>query len=135
MERCVAGLAKGTRPEGPPPPGDQGLVALAAKFPAIMDVRGRGLMVAMEFGGRDGGLLGESGTAAKVVSSARDRGLLMLTAGKRAPSELPCSHDAIPRPCAALPCQRRQRKSEGLSSSPAVLCGRMTGSVIRWITW
>ncbi len=55
-------------------------MSLAAKFPVI-DVRGRGLMVAMEFGGRDGGLTGEYGTAAAVVSAARDRGLLMLSAG------------------------------------------------------
>jgi len=60
----------------------QGLVSLASKFP-IVDVRGRGLMVALEFGGRDGGLEGEYGTAAKVVSAARDRGLLMLTAGAK----------------------------------------------------
>lgn len=83
----VAGHTKRIRPEDPPPAGEQGLVALAAKFPAIIDVRGRGLMVAMEFGSLDGGLQGEYGTAAKVVSSARDRGLLMLTAGEQAQSE------------------------------------------------
>ncbi len=44
-------------------------------------------MVAVEFGSLDGGLQGEYGTAAKVVSSARDRGLLMLTAGEQAQSE------------------------------------------------
>lgn len=58
----------------------QGLVSLAAKFP-IIDVRGRGLMVALEFGGPDGSLEGVPGTAAKVVAAARDRGLLMLSAG------------------------------------------------------
>ena len=59
----------------------QGLVHLAESYPVI-DVRGRGLMVAMEFGGPGRELEGAPyGTAAKVVAAARDRGLLMLTAG------------------------------------------------------
>lgn len=60
----------------------KGLVSLVSKFP-IIDVRGRGLMVALEFGGPDGSLEGPPGLAAKVVAAARDRGLLMLTAGAR----------------------------------------------------
>lgn len=61
----------------------QGLVHLAETYP-IADVRGRGLMVAVEFGGPHREPEGASyGVAAKVVAAARDRGLLMLTAGAR----------------------------------------------------
>jgi acetylornithine/succinyldiaminopimelate/putrescine aminotransferase len=60
----------------------QGLVHLAESYP-IIDVRGRGLMVAVEFGGSHREPEGVPyGTAAKVVAAARDRGLLILTAGE-----------------------------------------------------
>ncbi len=54
---------------------------LAESYP-IIDVRGRGLMVALEFGGPNRQAEGAAyGIAAKVVAAARDRGLLILTAG------------------------------------------------------
>ena len=53
---------------------------LLEKYP-IVDIRGRGLMSAMEFGGRDGSLDAEPGTAAKLVKAAGERGLLILQAG------------------------------------------------------
>jgi len=46
-----------------------------------VDIRGRGLMSALEFGGRDGSLHAESGTAAKLVRAAGERGLMILAAG------------------------------------------------------
>lgn len=49
----------------------------------IVDVRGRGLMVAAEFGGRDGGLSAEQGVAARVTRAASKHGMLLLTAGAR----------------------------------------------------
>ena len=58
----------------------QGLVPLLEKYP-IVDIRGRGLMSALEFGGRDGSLHAEPGTAAKLVKAANERGLLILAAG------------------------------------------------------
>lgn len=60
----------------------QGLVPLLEKYP-IVDIRGRGLMSAIEFGGRDGSLNPEYGTAGKVVKACGDRGLLILSAGAR----------------------------------------------------
>lgn len=63
----------------------QGMVRLAESYP-IIDVRGRGLMVAIEFGGPGRETEGAAyGTAAKVVAAARDRGLLILTAGDALP--------------------------------------------------
>ena len=59
-----------------------GLIRLAEDFP-IVDVRGRGLMVAAELGGVDGGLAAVPGTAARLSTAALDHGLLMLTAGAR----------------------------------------------------
>ena len=57
------------------------MVHLAESYP-IADVRGRGLMVAVEFGGPNREPEGAPyGVAAKVVAAARDRGLLLLTAG------------------------------------------------------
>lgn len=61
-----------------------GLVALAARFPAIVDVRGRGLMQGVEFGSADGASLDAApGTAGRVVDAARGRGLMLMTAGGR----------------------------------------------------
>jgi len=45
----------------------RGLVLLSKKYP-IIDVRGRGLMVGVEFGGRDGGCKAEKGIAGVSVS-------------------------------------------------------------------
>lgn len=52
------------------------------KYP-IVDVRGRGLMMAAEFGTRqpDGGLAAEPHTASKLTHAAGRRGLLLLGAG------------------------------------------------------
>ena len=72
---------------------DQGLVPLLEKYP-IVDIRGRGLMSALEFGGRDGSLDAEPGTAAKLVKAAGERGLLILQAGAHAPSR----SDGAPAP-------------------------------------
>lgn len=49
----------------------------------IVDVRGRGLMLAAEFGGRDGGLVAEPGVASKVTKAAGKHGMLLLSAGAR----------------------------------------------------
>ena len=58
----------------------QGVVPMLEKYP-IVDIRGRGLMSAIEFGGRNGSLNSEYGTASKVVKACGDRGLLILSAG------------------------------------------------------
>ncbi len=58
----------------------QGLVELAKRFP-ISDVRGRGLMVAIEFGGEDGSLTPRPGVATAVTKAALKRNMLLLTAG------------------------------------------------------
>ncbi|GAB4817550.1 hypothetical protein N2152v2_004596 [Parachlorella kessleri] len=60
----------------------RGLVELSKKYP-ITDVRGRGLMVAAEFGGNDGGLTPEAGVAAAVTKACGKRGMLLLTSGAR----------------------------------------------------
>ena len=53
---------------------------LLEKYP-IIDIRGRGLMSALEFGGLDGSLEAEPGTAGKVVKACAERGMLILSAG------------------------------------------------------
>ena len=53
---------------------------LQQQFP-IIDVRGRGLMVAAEFGGADGGLTAKPGTAAAITKAAVARNMLLLSAG------------------------------------------------------
>lgn len=60
----------------------QGLVKLANKYP-IVDVRGRGLMVACEFGGADKSLTAKAGVAAAVTKAASKRNMLLLSAGAR----------------------------------------------------
>jgi len=52
----------------------EGLVALAQRYP-IVDIRGRGLMVAIE--------LGAAGSAAKVCKAAFERDMILITAGAR----------------------------------------------------
>ena len=53
---------------------------LQQQFPLI-DVRGRGLMVAVEFGGTDGSLSAKYGTAAAITKAAVKRNMLLLSAG------------------------------------------------------
>ena len=50
------------------------------KYP-IIDVRGRGLMCAVEFGGHDGGLSASPGIAAAITKAAGKRNMLLLVAG------------------------------------------------------
>lgn len=52
------------------------------KYP-IIDVRGRGLMLAAEFGGVDGGLTARPHTAADITHAAAKRGMLLMGAGGR----------------------------------------------------
>ena len=60
-----------------------GLVELSRDFP-VTDVRGRGLMVAMELGGPNGERDGaRPGIAAQISAEALNHGLLILTAGAR----------------------------------------------------
>ena len=59
----------------------QGLMRLAEKFP-IIDVRGRGLMVAAEFGSPEGGLTAKPGTASAVTKACVSRNMLLLSAGQ-----------------------------------------------------
>ena len=56
---------------------------MVQKYP-ITGVRGRGLMVAAEFGGKDGGLTPEAGVAAAVTKACGKRGMLLLTSGEGA---------------------------------------------------
>ena len=53
---------------------------MADKYP-IIDVRGRGLMCAVEFGGHDGGLTASPGIAAALTKAAGKRNMLLLVAG------------------------------------------------------
>lgn len=62
--------------------GVQGLLEMTGKYP-IIDIRGRGLMCAVEFGGRNGGMSAEPGVAAAVTKAAGRRNMLLLTAGAR----------------------------------------------------
>jgi hypothetical protein len=59
---------------------EQGLLKLVGQYPVI-DIRGRGLMCAVEFGGRDGGMTAEAGIASAVTKAAGKRNMLLLTAG------------------------------------------------------
>ena len=57
---------------------------MSKKYP-IIDVRGRGLMVAVEFGeqrGVDGSYTAKAGCAAAVTKAAQKRNMILLTAGK-----------------------------------------------------
>ena len=58
----------------------QGILRMADKYP-IIDVRGRGLMCAVEFGGHDGGLSASPGIAAAITKAAGKRNMLLLVAG------------------------------------------------------
>lgn len=61
----------------------RGLLDIAARNPAIRDVRGRGLMVAAELGAADGGFPSPSGLAGKITAAAGRRDMLLLSAGAR----------------------------------------------------
>ena len=61
----------------------QGLLELSKKYP-IIDIRGRGLMVAVEFGEQrsvDGSYTAKAGCAAAVTKAAQKRNMILLTAG------------------------------------------------------
>lgn len=61
----------------------QGLLDLSKKYP-IIDIRGRGLMVAVEFGeqrGVDGSYTAKAGCATAVTKAAQKRNMILLTAG------------------------------------------------------
>ncbi|KAK9814300.1 hypothetical protein WJX72_003610 [[Myrmecia] bisecta] len=60
----------------------QGLLKFTEKYP-IIDIRGRGLMVAAEFGGKDGSLSAEYGVASAVTKACGKRNMILLTAGAR----------------------------------------------------
>ena len=60
----------------------QGLLDLAKEYP-IIDVRARGLMVAAEFGGKDGGMTPKYGVASEVTKAAMRHDMLLLTAGEQ----------------------------------------------------
>ena len=60
----------------------QGLLELAERYP-IIDVRGRGLMVAAEFGEPGGGLKAPAGLAAKITKACGKRNMILLSAGAR----------------------------------------------------
>ena len=60
----------------------QGLLDLAKDYP-IIDVRARGLMVAAEFGGKDGGMTPKYGVASEVTKAAMRHDMLLLTAGEQ----------------------------------------------------
>lgn len=53
---------------------------MAKQYPVI-DIRGRGLMCAVEFGGRDGGMTAEPGIASAITKAAGKRNMILLTAG------------------------------------------------------
>lgn len=62
----------------------QGLLELSKKYP-IIDIRGRGLMVAVEFGEQrsvDGSFTAKAGCAAAVTKAAQKRNMILLTAGE-----------------------------------------------------
>eukprot|EP00877_Chromochloris_zofingiensis_P004955 jgi/Chrzof1/14460/Cz09g03230.t1 len=59
-----------------------GLVGLTKKYP-IIDIRGRGLMVGVEFGGKDGGYQAEKGTSSAIQKAAFKRKVLFMPAGAR----------------------------------------------------
>jgi len=71
----------------------QGLLDLAQRFP-IIDVRGRGLMVAAEFGEPGGGLKAPYGLAAKITKACGKRNMILLSAG--AHSRAACKCDCPP---------------------------------------
>ena len=58
------------------------MLELAERYP-ITDVRGRGLMVAAEFGEPGGGLKAPAGLAAKITKACGKRNMILLSAGAR----------------------------------------------------
>ena len=70
----------------------QGLVKLSERYP-ILDIRGRGLMVAVEFGGKDGSFQAEAGTATAVTKACASHSMLLLSAG--APVQAQCCPNCI----------------------------------------
>ena len=72
---CVAGLAVYFKLL-------QGLLDLAKDYP-IIDVRARGLMVAAEFGGKDGSMTPKYGVASELTKAAMRHDMLLLTAGEQ----------------------------------------------------
>ena len=69
---------------------------LSERFP-IIDVRGRGLMVAAEFGGAEGGLTAAPGTASAVTKGCAGRNMLLLSAGGPSAFASPPANDRFAR--------------------------------------
>ena len=70
---------------------------MSEKYP-ISDIRGRGLMVAVEFGAPDGGLTAKAGTASQVTKAAGRRNMLLLSAGAQSQSLQKRDLDGLPYP-------------------------------------
>lgn len=60
-----------------------GLLAIKDKGYPVADIRGKGLMVAVEFGGPHGELDAPYGIAVEVMKACREKGLIIMTAGAR----------------------------------------------------
>lgn len=73
----------------------QGLVKLSERYP-IIDIRGRGLMVAVEFGGKEGSFKAEPGTATAMVKACAAHNMLLLSAGKHLPQLLLAAQEGWP---------------------------------------
>ena len=105
-------------------PFQQGLLELAKRYPVI-DIRGRGLMCAVEFGGLDGGMSAPYGVAAAITKAAGKRNMLLLTAG--AAFSLSVGLATTQLPSALLASSDGKRSSSVTAIEACFLCN--TGSL------